>query len=80
MKKKFLPIEECVLTVQLGAKLKMLRKDAGLSIEAVCKGADVAPRAYADFERGIRLPRFDSLIKLCNFWELTPERMLDRLA
>ena len=76
--KKFTPIDKDALRVTLGKRLAALRFKAGLSIEKMADGCDVARRSYWEWETGrsTKLPRLDTLIKVCNAHEVPLEVLL----
>ena len=63
---------------EIGAKLHQIRKQKGLSQEETAWAAGLSSRAYADIERGAVNARLDSIIKICNVFEITPDEILIR--
>ena len=57
--------------VENGERLKKLRLNAGLKIEAVAAGCDISASALALYESGERNPRDDIKINLANFFKVT---------
>lgn len=57
-------------------RLIHLRKQEGLSQNAVAKEIKVAPRAYQNYEYGEREPKLSTLVKLADLYGVT----LDYLA
>lgn len=55
--------------VENGERLKKLRLNAGLKIEAVAAGCDISASALALYESGERNPRDDVKINLANFFK-----------
>jgi transcriptional regulator with XRE-family HTH domain len=48
----------------LGAAIRQLRKEAGLSQEALSEAADVHPTHVGGIERGVRNPSYATLLRL----------------
>ncbi len=48
----------------LGAAIQQLRKNAGLSQEALADASDVHPTHIGGLERGVRNPSYATLLKL----------------
>ena len=57
-------------------RLIHLRKEKGLSQNAVAKEIKVAPRAYQNYEYGTAEPRLSTLIRIADFYGVS----LDYLA
>ena len=57
-------------------RLLHLRKEKGLSQNAVAKEIKVAPRAYQNYEYGTAEPRLSTLIRIADFYGVS----LDYLA
>jgi len=57
-------------------RLVCLRKEKGLSQNAVAKEIKVAPRAYQNYEYGAAEPRLSTLIRIADFYGVS----LDYLA
>ena len=62
---------------QFGRNLVYLRKLADLSQEDVSRLADLHRTEISMLERGIRLARIDTLVKLAGALEVTPDELLD---
>ncbi len=60
----------------IGRKLLELRKKFGLSQEETAWEAGLSSRAYADIERGEVNARLDTVIKMCNVFDVTPNDIL----
>lgn len=73
---KFIPIANPDLAVAIGRRLKSCRQKEGLTMDQVATKADVSRRAYLEWERGRKLPRLDSLVSLCNLYELEVDGLL----
>jgi len=61
---------------RFGANLKRERERADLSQEALSLMACVHRTEVSMLERGIRIPRIDTLVKLACSLEVTPEELL----
>jgi transcriptional regulator with XRE-family HTH domain len=65
---------------QFGANLARHRKDAGLSQEEVSYMAGVHRTEISQLERGFRVPRIDTLVKLTATVRAKPEDLLEGIA
>lgn len=65
---------------RLGANLARVRTRAGLSQEEVAVRASLHRTEIGMVERGIRLPRVDTLIKLAGAIEVEPAQLLDGIT
>lgn len=65
---------------QFGANLARLRTRAGLSQEEVGYRASVHRTEVSQLERGLRLPRIDTLVKLAGSLGVEPGDLLDGMA
>lgn len=61
---------------EIGAKLLLTRKKAGLTQVEVAELAGLSDRAYADIERGVTNMRVDTLLRICRVLKITPDRIL----
>lgn len=59
-----------------GQKLKKVRVSLGLSQEKVAEYLGLGPRYISDIERDKTKGSIDTLIKLCNIYNLTPNDLL----
>lgn len=57
-------------------KLKELRKEKGLFQEDVAKAIGLSRAAYASYEQGTREPNIEIIIRLCKFFDTTPNYLL----
>ena len=55
-----------------GNKLCTIRKNSGLTQTQVAEAAEVSNKTYANIERGVTNPTYDTLIKICNALKITP--------
>lgn len=60
----------------IGNKLYQFRKAKGLTQVEVAERSDLSDRTYADIERGNVTMRVDSLVKICNALNITPNDIL----
>jgi transcriptional regulator with XRE-family HTH domain len=61
---------------RFGVNLARCRKDAGLSQEELAWGASVHRTEISQLERGLRIPRIDTLVKLATTVDVKPEVLL----
>ena len=57
-------------------KLKLLRKEKGISQRVVANAIGVTLSAYSNYEQGIREPSNEILIKLCKYFCVTSDYLL----
>ena len=60
----------------IGNNLYMVRKSRGLTQAEVAEKAEICDRTYADIERGRVTMRVDSLLKICDALNITPNDIL----
>ena len=60
-----------------GENLSRAREKAGLSQEELGLHADLHRTEISQLERGLRVPRIDTLVKLATCLDVTPEVLLD---
>jgi len=72
-------MEAVDITTRFGENLVRCRKRAGLSQEDLGFRASLHRTEVGMLERGIRLPRIDTLIKLAGAIGVQPEELLDGL-
>lgn len=65
---------------QFGSNLRYLRRRAGLSQEELAFRANLHRTAVGMLERGVRVARVDTLIKLAGALGATPAELLDGLS
>jgi transcriptional regulator with XRE-family HTH domain len=65
---------------QFASNLLYLRKRSGLSQEEVSFRASLHRTEVGMLERGVRLPRIDTLVKLAGALEVTPAELLDGIS
>lgn len=61
---------------EVGNKLYKLRKSKGLTQAEVAEKAELSDRTYADIERGNVNMRLETLLKICNALNITPNDIL----
>lgn len=59
-------------------RLIHLRKEKGLSQNAVAKEIKVAPRAYQNYEYGTAEPRLSTLIRIADFYGVSLDYLVGR--
>ena len=60
----------------MNEKLKKLRKEKGLTQKQVAEAIKITASTYANYEQGTREPNIDIIIKLCKFFNTTPNYLL----
>lgn len=60
----------------MSEKLKLLRKEKGVSQKIVAKALGITLSAYSNYEQGIREPSNEILIKLCKFFNASSDYLL----
>jgi len=68
------------LSRQFGENMARLRKRAGVSQEELGFLANLHRTEVGMLERGVRLPRIDTLLKVAGALELEPGELLDGMA
>jgi len=71
------PSPEQVVAKGFGKKLQQLRRQTGLSQEQLADLASLHRTEIGMLERGIRLPRIDTLLKLAGALGTSPSDLLD---
>ena len=57
-------------------KLKQLRLERALSQNDVAEKLGLTRTAYANYEQGIREPSYETLKKICQFFEVTSDYLI----
>ncbi len=65
---------------RFGENLRRCRKQAGLSQEEVGQRASMDRTQIGILERGERLPRIDTLMKLAGALEVSPDELLEGIG
>ncbi len=60
----------------IGNKLLAIRKKAGLTQSEVAEAANLSDRTYADIERGSVNMRIETVLKICEALQITPDSVL----
>ena len=60
----------------MNKKLKLLRKEKGVSQKIVAKALGITLSAYSNYEQGLREPSNEILIKLCKYFSVTSDYLL----
>lgn len=60
----------------IGNKLLAIRKKAGLTQIEVAEAANLSDRTYADIERGTVNMRIETVLKICEALQITPDEVL----
>jgi transcriptional regulator with XRE-family HTH domain len=69
-----------VVAIRFGANLRRCRRRAGLSQERFALAAGLHRTETGMLERGIRLARIDTLVKLAGALEVEPNDLLDGIS
>ena len=59
-------------------RLVYLRKEKGLSQNAVAKEIEVAPRAYQNYEYGTAEPRLSTIIRISEFYGVSLDYLVGK--
>lgn len=60
---------------QIGNKLLSIRKRSGMTQAEVAEKAGLADRTYADIERGTSNMRVETLVRICEALQTTPDEI-----
>ena len=60
----------------MNERLKLLRKEKGVSQKVVAKEIGVTLSAYSNYEQGIREPSNQILINLCKYYNVSADFLL----
>ncbi|MCR5107408.1 MAG: helix-turn-helix domain-containing protein [Lachnospiraceae bacterium] len=60
----------------IGEKLRKIRIEKRLSQDEAAWQAGISSRTYADIERGAVNARIESILKICDFFEINPDMIL----
>lgn len=61
---------------KIGNKLLAIRKKAGKTQSEVAEAANLSDRTYADIERGTVNMRIETILKICEALQITPDEIL----
>ena len=62
--------------IKIGKIMQSIRKSLGMTQEQVAEKLDLAPRYISDIERDKTKGSLDTLVKLCNVYNVTPTFIL----
>ena len=65
------------LKIQFGKRLRILRKQAGLTQDQLAESINVSVETVSNMERGIHGPKFDTLEKIANVMGLEVKTLFD---
>ena len=61
---------------EIGIKLLIIRKRAGMTQAEVAEAAGLSDRTYADIERGTVNMRIETILRICRVLNITPDAIL----
>lgn len=61
---------------RIGAKFYTFRKEKGMTQAEVAESAGLSDRTYADIERGGVNMRLETILRICNVLDITPNDVL----
>jgi transcriptional regulator with XRE-family HTH domain len=67
-------------SIAFGRRLRILRRERGLSQDDLARNTDVHPTAIGRFERGSREPRLTTILRLARGLGVLPGALLDDLS
>lgn len=67
---------KCVKYLNMKDKLKLLRRQMGVSQKDVAKAIGVSPSAYSNYEQGIREPSIQILANICKYYDVSSDYMI----
>ena len=70
--------EEQQLKIELANRLKMLRKNLGLTQQELADLLDISRAAYAYYETGANSPKLYFLLRLADFYQVSIDYLLGR--
>jgi len=59
-------------------RLKELRQEKSMTLKQVASGISIPLQTYAGYEHGTRQPPFETLKKLCDFFDVSADYLLGR--
>lgn len=65
------------VAARFGDNLARIRRAADMSQDALSVGASVHRTEISQLERGLRIPRIDTLVKLASTLEVDPQDLLE---
>lgn len=64
---------------KLAERLRELRTERKLTLKDVAQVIDMSFMAYSHYERGERDPSVDTIIKLCDFFDVPADYLIGRV-
>lgn len=64
--------------MDIGVKLKFLRKAEGLTQEEIAKKLNISRVNYTRYETGKVRPDYETLIKIADYYDISLDEMFDR--
>ena len=61
---------------RFGARLRASRQSHGLTQEALAEQIEITPEAYGRLERGVALPSYPTMMRLCDSLEVSTDDLL----
>ena len=65
-------------SVEIGKKLKALRKNAGLTQEQLALQLGILRVNYTRYERDSVRPDYETIIKIADYYDITLDELFDR--
>ena len=65
-------------SVEIGKKLKALRKNAGLTQEQLALQLGISRVNYTRYERDSVRPDYETIIKIADYYDITLDELFDR--
>ena len=69
-------MQEVMNYVSLGERIRRLRHSLNVTQDALAQQMGISPSFLGHLERGSRKASLDTLVTLCNFFEVSPEYLL----
>lgn len=63
---------------EIGNKLLLIRKRAGMTQAEVAEAAGLSDRTYAEIERGTVNMRIETILRICKVLHITPDEILTK--
>lgn len=63
---------------KVAERLKELRTDRGLTLKQLSSDLSINIQTYANYEHGIRELPIDTLIVICNYYDVTADYLIGR--
>lgn len=60
----------------LGRRVREIRENAGISRKALAEGISVSISTIRDIEMGVKIPRTDTLVLICNYFHISADYIL----